>query len=137
MADTARQAVEDFLRRGYESLDLNDPKYPEKLRALTETYRQMVADDTNKVTSETEEEKIRIEEKRIDFDAQVEKKRRKFDYIKTGILAGLAVGSGAKSIWAIKRSTEKEKDEAYLTLTDKTVMQDELREKQHWWEKIF
>lgn len=137
MADTARDAVEDFLKRGYESLDLNDPKYPEKLRALTEAYRQMVADKANEVTSETEEEKIRIEEKRLEFDTLVEKKRRKFDYIKTGILAGLAVGSGAKSIWAIKRSTEKEKDEAYLTLTDKTVMQDELREKQHWWQKIF
>ena len=126
MAETAREAIENFLTRGYDALDENDPKYPEKLNALTRAYQQMVMDDANKVSSS-----------KNDFEEKIEKKRLKFDYVKTGILAGLATASGVKSIWAIKRSTEKEKDEAYLTLTDKTVMQDELREKQHWWQKLF
>ena len=126
MAETAREAIENFLIRGYDALDTSDPNYPEKLNALTRTFQQTVADDTNKVNSS-----------KNDFEERIEKKRLKFDYVKTGILAGLATASGFKSIWAIKRSTEKEKDEAYLTLTDKTVMQDELREKQHWWQKLF
>ena len=92
MAETAREAIENFLTRGYDALDENDPKYPEKLNALTRAYQQMVMDDANKVNAQ-----------KNDFEEKIEKKKLKFDYVKTGILAGLATASGVKSIWAIKR----------------------------------
>ena len=131
---TLLKALDDI-----QKLDITDENYGRKFEAISQLYKQVVEDAKNETTRIVEGERLRVEEERTEMEKVLESEkleddRKKtfwsnlFDGIKIAVSATVGIGGIAAGIWKFKRSTEKEKDDAYLTMTDKETVREGLRE---------
>lgn len=101
----------EALLKLYDSLDPEAEDYLKKLNTAKGVHQTIVDDVT---TAETK---------------RANKEREKIDVWKIIATAVTGVLSSVASIFLFCRATEKEKDEAILSQTDKTVVQTGLRER--------
>ena len=130
--------VRESTMAAFKKLDPKDPEYAKKVDALSKLYNTAVEDYAAHSESENTKLKIQVESD-IEYDKntiednrnkEMERSNKENEWLKklqiavTGITGVLTAGT---SIWAFKRSTKKEADEAYLTQTDKLTVSEGLR----------
>ena len=140
-----RKKANAVLEKGLESVNFADPGWDQKIERLSKLYREMTTDDHNVNEALLELERLRVEEEKNKVDAENEadrlaiedlrdretaennKARNWIDRVKIGAELTIAAIGGAVGVWKFKQSTKKEEDGAYLTVTDKTTVQEGLR----------
>lgn len=129
-------ASNEALLKAYKALDPSDPKFLEKMKALTAMHQQINADNENAITLEVEAKKADVETQQI----EAEKTKTKYGFlgdIGKAIGAGVAAGLGfAGIIYSEKhldrrfdKASKFEESDAYLTTTAKETVREGLRPK--------
>lgn len=128
--------------KGYEDLrrlNINDPDYAKKFEAVSQAHKQIVEDAKNEMTRQLETEKMKIEREKNEMEKVLEDERFAYDKLRHAIdtvvdifkvVGGIALGVATirSTNWRFQKSTEKEADDAYLTMTSKETVRDGLRE---------
>ena len=119
----------EALLTAYESLDPKDPDYWNKLKIACALHEKVVKDVETELEDQHREaelqleyDKNEIELRKIEEAERSNRKGEKLEISKQGVIVGTALLSTVTGIWAYKRSTRKESDEAILTQTDQTVV---------------
>ena len=130
-------------------IDPADPEAAELFNAATKLYHELNEDIKVQLNHEEEVERQKTENRKIDSEASIkakaikmeksktdseaksEKRRATFDLIGKFVIGASTVVAAGIQLLMFWRSTEKEKEEAYLTETDKTVVRNGLSGK--WW----
>ena len=122
-----------------QKLKYDDPNYAKKVSAISELQKQVVEDSKNEALKVIEAEKLRVEEEKTEMEKVLESERLDderershkgniIEATKIGVSLVVGVGGIIAGLYKFNRSTEKEKDEAYLTVTDKETVREGLRE---------
>ena len=114
------------LIEAWENLDPKDPDYAEKAKALAALYKEVNADTKNRSENTLRVEENQTEKDRLEEDKRSNRKKEWLDIIGKIVLVGTTLFTGGTQIWMYKRSTRKESDEAILTQTDRTTVQNGL-----------
>lgn len=135
-------------------LDPSDPDYVEKLKAVAAVHKTVVEDAKNETSRIMETERLRVETEKNDMlainaseqleldskKAEDEKRagfwRNVMDGIKVAATVGIAGVTTYAGIWKFKQSTKFEENDALLTTTDRTIVQEGLRDDSKRW-KLF
>lgn len=128
------KGLEDLSR-----MDIHDPDYAKKYEAVASLHRQIVEDVKNETNRKIETKKIEVEEEKNEMTKileseklQEEQKQSFWKNVLEGGKVVLSAGFMFATLWQswakFWRSTEKEKDEAYLTTSDKETVREGLRE---------
>ena len=130
--------VGEKVRKQLEKLDPKDQDYGKKVEALAKMYDAAIEDF--KAHSESDVANLKLEtEADIEHaknatdeakNKETERANRQSEWLaklKIGATVFVGVLTAGTNIWAFKRSTRKEDDEAYLTTTDKVTASEGLR----------
>lgn len=113
----------------------SDPQERQTLMKLFgETYRAIIDDSNRKEELRLREMQLELDREKFEEEVSRAERTEFSDWIKVGLNAALGISSTCASVWMFKRSTEKEKEDAYLTLTDKSTVQEGL--KGRFWDKL-
>lgn len=129
MMDERQKATHKALMKLLENLDVNDPEWDKKYRAIQGMYREINQDNLNQVNEESN-----ILEAGSKRD---ENETNKFlgifqsagGWIMGGITAGISIFEIVSLNKRYKISSKYEEENAYLTQTDKATIQDGLKSK--------
>lgn len=114
------------LIEAWQNLDPKDPDYAEKAKALAALYKEVNADTKNRSENTLRVEENQTEKDRLEEDKRSNRKKETLDVVGKIVLVGTTLFTGVTQIWMYKRSTKKESDEAILTQTDRTTVQNGL-----------
>jgi len=136
-------ASNEVLLKAYENfnkhVDVNDPEFTKKLGAITRLHEQIILDEQNETNAAIEAEKIRVEEEKNEMDKVLESERLEdererskanvfLEKLKIAVSATVGIGGLGLGLYKFIKSTEKEEDEAYLTVTQKETVREGLRD---------
>ena len=131
-------ALSNQVFEAFKKLDPKSPNYGKEVEALSKLYDAGVNDF--KAHSDAEVQRVKIEtEANVNYDRNAIEEQRNQEMerankagellkkVSLGITAVVGLANAGSHIWAFKRSTAKEADDAFLTQTDRTTATEGLR----------
>lgn len=139
-----RLAANKKLLDTIEEVDPTDENAGQLLRDIAQLYHELNVDIRNEFDRQSKAQELKVERERIKTEADTKAAAIKAERERTAteaktetrktivdVITKLAIAAGSifaaiSQIWMFKRSTEKEVDEALLTKTDQTIVQNGL-----------
>lgn len=98
----------------------------EYLKIFAAVYKEVAADARNADDAALRTSTLELENARLEEENRSNNAKELLDWVGKAALVGTTLFTGITQIWMFRRSTKKESDEAYLTTTDKTIVQESL-----------
>ena len=98
----------------------------EYLKIFAAVYKEVAADARNADDATLRTSTLELENARLEEENRSNNAKELLDWVGKAALVGTTLFTGIIQIWMFRRSTKKETDEAYLTTTDRTIVQESL-----------
>ena len=139
-----RLKANETLLKMIEAIDPGDDDACRKFEAVSKLYHELNADIKNDLDMKAREQELDVEREKIKTEAKTkadaieaerdrteseahrDKMKVKADLFGKGVVAASTAFAAVTQVMMYNRSTEKEKDESILTLTDQTVVRNGL-----------
>ena len=122
-------AANGALLKLYASLDPSDPNYEKQLTVAKGIHSVIVSDLEAAETTRANMEKEALDADTAEETARSNKAKERIDWLKVIVTGITGLASAITSVCMFRWATKKEEDESLLTVTNKTTVQNGLRQR--------